>query len=376
MLDKISKKFLENNGYIVFANLINEKQVLYSKWEIITHLENLPRADDGKIRIRKIEELSLREQEALKKVWTPNKTLGDVSEPPAYHLLSSWMIRQNPKIVKTFSAILETDESNMRVTIDRYKAKLPRSGGQKETPHYNSNPEEWDFSPNKQRYRGFIAYSKATFFLCPKTHTKEFQVDFLYNYRKICVMGSVTKVDPNNDPLDICGMETAIELFPGDMLVWNDKLASLSYPHTGRDIIMGLWLSYERAGQEKQSKKERVESYITGMSPKIQPYGKPFNYMPEAWGRFIDQAKKYHSLIPEKDRKYENDKPIIEEPDLENYNPPRLTELGYMLLWGKPKCPIRKIAFEESALEEEFKDKYESVVARINERTNINIERN
>jgi len=123
----------------------------------------------------------------------------------------------------------------------------------------------------------------------------------------------------------------------GNMIIWNDKLLHSSYPNKTKDIKFAYYITYDRKENIRQPKEDRIRSYLTGTCPKLFPSGGKVCYMPPAWIRFPQHARRYHERLPEHLREFRtstNGKqyPIITEKTPDWYVPPALTPLGLKLL--------------------------------------------
>ncbi len=339
---------LATNGVVTIGPVISQNDINASIAEIISHLEGQPRVPGREIRFPRtndntvqISGLTKAQTDTLKSNWVPYVTFGAPVEPPAYNMRTEWSIRQSPRLYDIFRHVLQTD--NLRVSIDRYKAKLPGTG-EREFLHWDSNPQKWQFGIENTDLQGIVALTEIEFVCVPGTHTQQFKDLFLERYNGLVRFDNITKIDKNNDPLQLGAREQRFTVPPGHMIIWDSKVLHASYPNKTKDIKLAYYITYCIADRCLQPQEDRIQSYLTGQNPQIQPGGKILTYMPLAWKRFSRIAGTYHERIP-LDRRYwrtgttGQQLPEIREPVLTNYTPPALSELGYRLLWGRTEPP-------------------------------------
>lgn len=338
---------LQTLGYAVFGPVISEDYKINALYEIINHIQTLPRIQGHQIRFPTDQNGNIRlgnytgkEVKELKRLWPPHVTFGAISEPPAFHLQHFWGARQSPLLISLFEKLLGT--TDIRITLDRYKAKLPGTG-EREFCHWDSNPIEWEFGVENTDIQGILALTEIIFVCVPGTHTREFRDRFVEAYPNI-KYGPLTQLDDKNDPWQLCAKEQFIKVPPGYMVIWDSKILHSSHPNKTKDIKIAYYLSYCRSERCLQDNNDRVRSFLTGTAPRLFPSGMKFSYMPKAWIRYPKIAQRYHEHIPEELKSYRTTKtnkinPQIEEYQIQNYQPPNLSPRGYQLLWGQQVKP-------------------------------------
>jgi len=340
--EKAINKLLQDHGICVFGPFKEKPWVDETINEIKHHLESQPRVPEFKIDLKKTSNLSKPEIEHLKKCWVPHVTFGAPCEAPAYHLKKAWELRQDPSLYKLFTHLL--GDKDLRVNIDRYKAKLPGTG-EREFCHWDSNPWKWDHKTTN--VQGIFALTPIEFVCVPNTHTEEFAKKFKEQYKDKVQPDTLTLLNPEDDPMELNKKEEIFKVPSGYFVIWSDKLLHSSYPNKTQDIKFALYLSWCRKVDCVLSDQMRAESYLTGKAPPLQPSGFKFSIMPTAWVRYTKLAEHYHQRLPVDRREFRTSAegkkyPIITEHVPSYYIPPPLTELGYRLLWGNPNHPSLK----------------------------------
>ena len=289
-IDQVGERI--NDHGICLIGPITDKTFCHSAInEIVGHLESQPRIRGREIRLPKLTGLTRDEVKELRHNWIPYVGFGAPCEPPAYHLNHAWFIRQYPFVYQIFSSLLGSND--LRVSIDRYKAKLPGSG-EREFCHWDSDPTKWQFGPDSLQLQGIFALTDITFFCVPKTNTGSFRDLFVKEYANRVKFGPITIINPKDDPWNLSGQEIEITVPAGHLVIWDEKMLHSSYPNKTKDVKFAFYITYHRNIECKQTDIDRIRSYLTGMAPTIQPSGKKFDYMPPAWIRFPRQMREYH----------------------------------------------------------------------------------
>lgn len=308
--------------------------------EIINHLENQPRIKNMEIKIDKIASINKEELKKLKSSWVPYAQSGKVHEPPAFHMSKLWEIRQSEELYQIFSSII--GDKNLRVSLDCYEAKLPKEGQNKRL-FWNQHP--YNFNLEEETYNGLYALNQLSFNCIPGSHTIEFYKSLRYYYPYVWSTNK-SQIDLRKDPWNLQSLEMKIIIPPGYILIWNDKLLRSKYVNLENRIKFGYHINYKVASSiSRDEDKDRIKSFVNGSTPSYNFNGRNINYMPKAWYCFPNKVKEYWKRLPPEQHQYRISKnntklPCILEPVLENYNPPKLTDLGNRLLWGKSETPL------------------------------------
>jgi len=337
------EEYLNTYGYVIVGPIISKEFIKSGINEIVQMFAKQPRVKGLELNLTKLTGLTGKEVKELRKRWVPHVTFGAPCEPGSFHLNHAWAIRQSEYMYNLFSYLHKTE--NICVTIDRFKAKLPGSG-EREFCHWDSDPRSWNFTQEELSLQGIVALTDIEFVCVPGTHTKEFidKVLPLYPY----IGGQpLNKIDKTKDPLKLCDKEQKIKVPAGSIIIFNNKLLHSSHPNRTKEIKFAYYISYDRRENIKQSKEDRIRTYLTGLCPKLFPSGGKAYHMPPTWARYTNHARKYHERLPEHLREFRtNNKgksyPIIVERTPNWYVPPKLTKLGFKLLGLEPGETIEK----------------------------------
>ncbi len=192
--------YLNTRGYVVVGPILSKEFIQSGINEIVTMLEKQPRIKGREIRLTKMRGLTGKEVKELKRRWVPHVTFGAPCEPPAFHLQHAWAVRQSTFLYKLFCKLHKS--TDLCVTIDRFKAKLPGTG-EREFCHWDSDPRSWEHTQEELSMQGIVALTDIEFVCVPESHTKHFIDNVLPLYPYIGG-GPLNKIDPQKDPLKLC----------------------------------------------------------------------------------------------------------------------------------------------------------------------------
>ena len=361
--------FLDKNGYLIIPDIISESDSLeyineiWNKTICNSPMKILPEKPENLM-----EDLTKQQIADFKKKWKfPGKHFGAINMPPVYHLENSWKVRQNPKLYNIFSQLY--NNSKLWATIDRVNVKPPTIG-ESEFLHWDWDP----FHPDDIKIQSILNLSERVFTCIPGSNCSEWLEKFKETYkndafhqdinqkqslvqikkcadRELWNLGRIIDIDETASSPNNCLRKIVCP--PGSMLLFTSNVLHSVCKNTTKKIMYASYISYMPVNNKhdfrvfhpkgKKSavmknyphcnygdsmREDRIRSYLTGTAPFRFTGGNLTYFIPK---RIMHNMTKYWKEEFITHDSNTGKKKIVEHIP-ENYEPPKLTELGKKLL--------------------------------------------
>jgi hypothetical protein len=291
------------------------------------------------------------ELKMLEHHWPLHVGFGAPCDDIGFNLPLVWQARQSQAVydvVARITGLNGVDTDGLRVDINRPIMRLPKKG-EKEFLHWDLDINV-PFKRHNQHIQGKVAYTPSRFVCVPGTHTPQYQDEFLAKYGEH-KGGNKTALNMDTHAEEFARQQT-LSIPAGCYFMWNNQMLHGVTPSASdANIELGFYMGFfPAAGVDRGVHEDRIRSYERGVAPKFWPSGDRIHFYPKRWINFhkniqntIDKMPADHPSIKKRKNAAGTDFPELLpwRPTDYVYRPPKLTQLGEMLLGRLPWPSLR-----------------------------------